>query len=70
VAEELGDDDEVGAAAHEGGRERVPEGVDCRVVLEVGGGGDAGDDVVRAADAETLPALVEERALELLLVDK
>jgi hypothetical protein len=60
VAEELGDDDEVGAAAHERGRERVPEGVDRRVVVEAGGGGDAGDDVVRAADAEPLSALVEE----------
>jgi hypothetical protein len=30
VAEQLGDDDEVGAAAHERGRERVPEDVDRR----------------------------------------
>jgi hypothetical protein len=57
VAEELGDDHEVGPAAHERGRERVPEDVDGRVVVEAGGRGDAGDDVVRAADAETLPAL-------------
>ena len=61
MAEELGDDDEVGAAAHERGRERVPQGVHSRVVLEAGGCGDAGDDVVRAADAEPLPALVEEQ---------
>ena len=61
MAEELGDDDEVGAAAHERGRERVPEDVDGRVVVEAGGRGDAGDDVVGAADAEALAALVEEQ---------
>jgi hypothetical protein len=62
VAEQLGDDHEVGAAAaHERARERVPEDVDGRVVLEAGGRGDAGDDVVGAADAEPLPALVEEQ---------
>ena len=59
MAEELGDDDEVGAAAHEGGREGVPQDVDGRVVVEAGGRGDRGDDVVGAPDAETLPALVE-----------
>ena len=61
MAEELGDDDEVGAAAHERGRERVPEDMDRRFVLEARGRSDAGDDVVRAADAEPLPALVEEQ---------
>src|SRR5450631_3541974 len=61
VAEELGDDGEVCAAADERGRERVPEDVNGRVVVEAGGGGDAGDDVVGAADAEALPALVEEQ---------
>jgi hypothetical protein len=60
VAEELGDDHEVGAAAHERGRERVPEGMDRRVVVEARGRGDASDDVVRAADAEALRTLVEE----------
>jgi hypothetical protein len=38
VAQELGDDDEVGAAAHEGGREGVPQDVCGRVVVEAGGG--------------------------------
>jgi hypothetical protein len=61
VAEEFGDDDEVGAAAHERGREGVPQDVDRRVVLEAGGGGDRGDDVVGASDAEALAALVEEQ---------
>jgi hypothetical protein len=37
VAEELGDDDEVDAAAHERGRERVPQNVDGRVVIEPSG---------------------------------
>jgi hypothetical protein len=61
VAEELGDDHEVCPAAHERGRERVPEDVDGRVVVEAGGRGDAGNDVVDAPDAEALPALVEEQ---------
>jgi len=55
VSEELGDDHEVGAAAHERGRERVPQDVDGRVVLGPGARGDCGDDVVRAADAEGVP---------------
>ena len=38
----------------------APEGVDRRVVLDAGARGDAGDDAVRAADAEPLSALVEE----------
>jgi hypothetical protein len=50
VAEELGDDDEVGPAAHERGRERVPEDVAGRVVVEAGSRGDACDDGVSAAD--------------------
>jgi hypothetical protein len=61
VAEELGDDDEVGAAAHEGGREGMAQDVDGRVVVEAGGRGDRGDDVVGAPDAEALAALVEEQ---------
>jgi hypothetical protein len=61
VAEEFGDDDEVGAAAYEGRRERVSQDVDARVVVEAGGRGDCGDDVVRAADAEALAALVEKQ---------
>jgi hypothetical protein len=61
VAEELGDDDEVGAAAYERRRERVAQDVDGRVVVEAGGRGDGGDDVVRAADAEALAALVEKQ---------
>jgi hypothetical protein len=35
--------------------------LDGRVVVEAGGRGDAGDDVVRAADAESMAALVEEQ---------
>ena len=61
MAEELGDDDEVGAAAHERGREGVPQDVGGRVVVEAGGRGDRGDDVVGAPDAEALAALVEEQ---------
>jgi hypothetical protein len=61
VAEELGDDHEVGAAANERRRERVAQDVDCRVVVEAGGRGDGGHDVVRAADAEAPAALVEKQ---------
>jgi hypothetical protein len=61
VAEEFGYDDEVGAAAYERRRERVSQDVGGRVVVESGGRGDGGDDVVRAADAETLAALVEKQ---------
>ena len=61
MAEELGDDDEVGAAPHEGGREGMAQDVHGRVVVEAGGRGDRGDDVVGAPDAEALPALVEEQ---------
>jgi hypothetical protein len=61
VAEELGDDHEVGPATYQGGRERVPQDVNGRVVVEAGGCGDAGDDGVSAADAEPLAALVEEQ---------
>jgi hypothetical protein len=43
------------------GRERVPEDVDGRVVVDASGRGDAGDDVVGAPDAEALPALVEKQ---------
>jgi hypothetical protein len=58
VAEELGDDDEVRAAAHEGGREGMPQDVHGRAVVKSAGRGDRGDDAVGAPDAETLAALV------------
>ena len=61
MAEELGDDHEVRAAAHERRRKRMAQDVDGRVVVEAGGRGDRGDDVVRAADAEALAALVEKQ---------
>ena len=62
MAEEFGDDDEVGASAYEGRREGVAQDVDGCVVVEAGGRGDRGDDVVGAADAEALAALVENSA--------
>ena len=61
MAEELGDDDEVGAAAYERRREGVAQDVDGRVVVEAGGRGDGGDDVVGTAHAEALAALVEKQ---------
>ena len=60
VAEELGDDDEVGPASHEGGGEGVPEDMRGGVVVEAGAGGDAGDDGVGPSDAEAPALLVEE----------
>jgi hypothetical protein len=61
VAEELGDDDEVGAAAHQRRCERVAKDMDRRALVEACGGGDTGDDVVGAAHAEALAALVEKQ---------
>jgi len=51
VAEEFGDDDEVGAAAYESCREGVAQDVRGDVVaLEACSRGDRRDDVVRASD--------------------
>ena len=61
MAEEFGDDDEIRAAAYEGRREGVAQDVDGCVVVEAGGRGDGGDDVVGAADAEAMAALVEKQ---------
>jgi hypothetical protein len=62
VAEQLGDDDEVGAPANEPRREGVAQ--DMRgdvVVLQAGGRGDRCDDVVRALDRQPAAALVEKQ---------
>jgi hypothetical protein len=48
VAEQVGDDDEVRAAAHEPRSEGVAQDVRCRVVVEPSPIGDGRDDVVRA----------------------
>ena len=61
MSEELGDDDEVSSAPHQGGGEGVAEHVGGDVVVEAGGGGDAGDDVVGGSDAEAGATLVEEQ---------
>lgn len=61
MAEELGDDNEIGLAKYQGGREGMPQDVDRRAVVEAGGRADAGDDGLSAADAEPLAALVEEQ---------
>src|SRR5712692_5442203 len=61
VPEKLGDDDEVGAAAHEGRCEGVPEDVGGGVVVEAGRRRDARDDVVGTPDAEAPATLVKEQ---------
>ncbi len=61
MAEELGDDDEVGPASYEGGGEGVAEDVGGDLVVEAGALGDAGDDVVGTFDAEPLAAFVEDQ---------
>jgi len=61
VAEEFGDDDEVGAATDERRRERVPKDMDRRALVEARGSGDADDDVVGTADAQAPAALVEKQ---------
>jgi hypothetical protein len=61
VAEQLGDDDEVGAAADEARRERVAQDVGGDVLIEPSRVGDGGDDVVRALDGQPAAALVEKQ---------
>jgi len=58
--EELGDDDEVGPAAHEVVAKEVPEDVGGGVVVEASAGGDASDDGVGSSDTEAPAALVEQ----------
>jgi hypothetical protein len=65
-AEQLGDDDKVGRAPHEGGSERVPKDMGSGVVVEPGVGGDTGGDAVGAPDAQALTALVEEHCWAVL----
>lgn len=61
MPEELGDGDEVGSAAHQGGGEGVAQDVGGDVVVQGGAGGDPGDDVVGGSDTEPATALVEEQ---------
>ena len=62
VAQQFGDDDKVGAPADESCREGVAQDVSGDlVVLQAGGGGDRGDDVVRALDRQPAAALVEKQ---------
>jgi len=49
VSEELSDDDEVGPAAHEARREGMAQDVCGGVVVQRGGVGDRGDDLVGAS---------------------
>ena len=62
VAEHVGDGDQVGAAADEGGGEGVAADVGGDVFfVEVGVGGDDSDDVAGAADRQPPPAAVEQQ---------
>jgi hypothetical protein len=61
MAEHVGDGDQFGAAADEGGVEGVAADVGGGVLfVEVGVGGDGSDDVAGAADRQPLPAAVEQ----------
>jgi predicted aconitase with swiveling domain len=66
VAEQLRRDDEIGLAAHECGRERMPEHVGGHVLVEPGLCGDVGDHVVGAFGAQAPTALVEEQRRALI----
>ena len=66
VAKQLRRDDEIGLAAHERGRERVPEHVRGHVLVEPGSCRDAGDQVVGAFGAQAPAALVEEQRRALI----
>lgn len=61
VAEQVGDQHQVGAAAHQGGGEGVPKDVGGGVVVEPRRLGDAGDDVAGAPDRQPPAAVVEEQ---------
>jgi hypothetical protein len=61
VAEHLGDGDQVGAAADEGGREGVPPGVCGGGIVETGGLGDGAEDVAGAAGAQPAATAVEQQ---------
>jgi predicted GNAT family N-acyltransferase len=61
---ELGNDDEVGAAAHEGGREGVSQDVFGRVVVKAGGRGDGLDDVVAQRTLRRWPRRVVKVSIE------
>jgi hypothetical protein len=61
VAEELGDDDEVGSATYEPCGECMAQDVGGRIVVEAGGRGDGGDDVVGSLDREPAAALIQEQ---------
>jgi hypothetical protein len=61
MAEHVGDGDQAGAAADEGGGEGVAADVGGDVLfVEIGTGGDGSDDVAGAADRQPLPAAVEQ----------
>jgi hypothetical protein len=62
VTEQLRGHYEVGVAAHERGRERMPEHVRGHMLLESGGGSDPGDHVVRAAGAQPAAAAVHKQS--------
>ncbi len=61
MAEQLGGDHEVGAAAHECGGERVSEHVSGHMVVEPAAIGDARDHGVGALGAQPVAALVEKQ---------
>jgi hypothetical protein len=53
VSKEFGDGDEVGPAAHEARGERVTQDVGGGVVVQRGGVGDRGDDLVSGASGDS-----------------
>lgn len=61
-AEQLGKDDEVGAATHQGRGEGVTQDVRGHVVIEPGPGGDGGDDVVDSLDRQRSPCRLRNSA--------
>lgn len=59
VAEQLSDDDEVGAAADEGGGEGVSKDVGGGLVVQAGIVGDLAEDAAGSAGGEAAAAIVE-----------
>ena len=61
MTEQLRGHYEVGVAAHERGRERMPEHVRGHMLLKPSGGRDPGDHVVHAAGAQPAAAAVHKQ---------
>ena len=61
MSKQVGDEDEIGAAGHQSGREGVPQDLGCDVRAETGCVGDTNDDVAGATHGQPAAAVIEEQ---------